>query len=131
MGMQYTKEALEAMSEKQLLETMQEVLGKAPTRLKPKSKGVEAILAHQVAKAAAIEVGTEQKVRRKGKSASDTTKKVAKEQGYKGHRAGSRKEQAHKMFDDLKHDKDKCMPKIVALGIAESTAKSWMQTWSR
>lgn len=48
--------------------------------------------------------------------------------GYKGHREGSRKEKAHRLFDKFGKD---ALPKITALKIKESTARVWMSTFAR
>lgn len=65
-------------------------------------------------------------------------KKAAKkgpvEKGYRGHRAGSKKADAHEKFDTL-FAQDKTRPEIVAAmvecGVQENTARSWYQAFRR
>lgn len=52
----------------------------------------------------------------------------ASAEGYKGHRAGSRKEQAHKMFDEL--GAEKARPKAEKLGVKASTISAWFSSWN-
>lgn len=47
--------------------------------------------------------------------------------GYKGHREGSRKEKAHKLFDQ--QTRDTALKNIVALGIKRTTALAWFSQW--
>lgn len=52
---------------------------------------------------------------------------AASGEGYKGHRAGSRKETVHKVFDDK--GRDAAIKKAADLGIQENTAKGWLYSW--
>ncbi len=49
--------------------------------------------------------------------------------GYKGHKAGSRKETAHRMFDDK--GPDATLEWGLANGLAAGTLRSWCVTWGR
>jgi hypothetical protein len=72
------------------------------------------------------------------KKAAPKAKKAANgAAGYKDHRADSNKGKAHEMFDKAggaKADPEiiaKLIPKVEALGIKASTARSWFGTWRR
>lgn len=43
--------------------------------------------------------------------------------GYKGHQGGSRKEQAHRLFDEI--GPDAARPQIISSGIKRGTVTSW------
>jgi hypothetical protein len=58
-----------------------------------------------------------------------TATPFAKGTGYKGHREGSRKEQAHRWFDEL--GAEAALPKVLKTGIKASTAKSWFAFWRK
>lgn len=51
--------------------------------------------------------------------------------GYKGHRKGTKKEKAHKIFDDgfEKQERKDILQKIVRLGVTEGTAAAWYQSF--
>jgi len=51
-----------------------------------------------------------------------------KAEGYKGHRAGSRKEIAHKLFDTKGFD---ALSEVTGMGIKESTARRWFYAFNR
>jgi len=65
---------------------------------------------------------------------SEKDKKAAGE-GYKGHRAGSLKGQAHKLFDDKFGQEEVTRKEIIGaiakLGVADCTAASWYQAFRR
>jgi len=68
----------------------------------------------------------------KSKKAKATTpKKAPAKKGYKGHRAGSRKEKAHKFFDDKKPTREQYIAFCKKLDIKESTASSWYQAMKK
>lgn len=50
-------------------------------------------------------------------------------EAYKGHRAGSNKSLVHKVFDEK--GKDAALKKASALGLADSTARTWCSQWAR
>jgi len=66
---------------------------------------------------------------KKKTSKKKTAAKKASGAGYKGHREGSRKEQAHKIYDQKGMTKTKYVTAVTKLGIKETTAKSWAGTW--
>lgn len=49
--------------------------------------------------------------------------------GYKGHRSGSNKEKAHKLYDDLGAEKAK--PKVEALGMTKATIATWFNAFKK
>mgnify|MGYP001581331587 CR=1 FL=1 len=56
----------------------------------------------------------------------------AKAKGYKGHRAGSIIEKAHKLIDESpKAERKVLVPKLVKLGLKESTAGNWISFYRR
>jgi len=57
-------------------------------------------------------------------------KKPAAEKGYKGHRAGSRKEAAHKYFDEKKPTREAFVAYCAKLGLAEVTSSNRYRLWS-
>lgn len=58
---------------------------------------------------------------------------VRTQKGYKGHRAGSNKEKAHKYFDEHPSDADKdgYVAYVTSLGIQKVTALSWRYTFKK
>jgi DNA-binding protein HU-beta len=50
-------------------------------------------------------------------------------EAYKGHREGSSKGKVHQVFDTK--GRDAAMAKAKALGIMESTARTWTSAWAR
>lgn len=53
--------------------------------------------------------------------------------GYKGHRKGTWKEKAHKLYDDLHktESRKEILARIVKLGATIGTARSWFQTFKK
>lgn len=99
---------------------------------KKPAKGKKEAKAAKPAKAAAEKPAKAEKAAKSEKSDKATKAsngKAKEEAGYKGHRAGSRKETIHKLFDE-KGD-EAAIKKAVALGLSEGSAKSWIGAWKR
>ncbi|QPC43887.1 hypothetical protein HW532_15035 [Kaustia mangrovi] len=67
--------------------------------------------------------------RKVAKTTTDGRQAVKATKGYKGHNAGSRKEQVHKAYDQKGHEA--AMKLGQKLGLKDGTLKSWMGTWRR
>ena len=59
------------------------------------------------------------------KASAPKPKKEKTEKGYKGHRAGSRKEAAHKFLDEKKPDRQAFIKYCEGKGLSPATASSW------
>ena len=97
-----------------------------------KEEGVRRVL--QAFEGAELEVvGTAAEAPKKGKRAKREKKdpKPKLEPGYRGHRQGTRKEAAHKFFDETKNLTRKAFIQHLTteLTIAETTAASWYQAF--
>ncbi len=73
---------------------------------------------------------------RKGKKSSKSDEKPVKKKssepkgdGYKEHRAGSRKGEIHEVYDEK--GREAAMKRGEKLGLTEGTLKNWIQTWKR
>jgi len=67
------------------------------------------------------------------KKTAKSAKGAPKGDGYKGHRAGSNAERAHKLIDDMvkqKKDREVIIKAVSKIGIKENTAKHWYGLWA-
>lgn len=98
----------------------------------------------KVAKKTTAKKGTSKRTAKKGASKKTTAKKgtskktTAKKtataptgKGYKGHRAGTAKEQAHKIADEKGMTREKYLEKCAKLGVADTTLRAWWYSFQK
>jgi hypothetical protein len=116
--------AAQSKTEKMLEEAAQKgaVIGKELAERKEKKAKVPKEKKAPVAKVAKAKKAPAAKATKEAKAQVRGT-------GYKGHNPGSRKEQAHKLFDEL--GPDKARPKVLKLDIAPGTISSWFAAFAQ